>query len=105
MNITYIWHDKNIQKTKRFKEKNNKPHLKQRVIRKNSKTKKQRGISEKQQNLKSKRYKKNTTNPKKMRYKNIKIAKPKDKYMHLYNNCSLSNALNQNLNLKSHQMD
>ncbi len=48
---------------------------------------------------------KNTTNPKKMRYKNIKIAKPKDKYMHLYNKCSLSNVLNQNLNLKSHQMD
>ncbi len=72
---------------------------------KNSKTKKQRGISEKQQNLKTNGYKKNTTNPKKMRYKNSKIAKPKDKYMHLYNKCSLSNVLNQNQNLKSHQMD
>jgi hypothetical protein len=55
MNMTYIWHDKNIQKTKRFKEKNNKPHLKQWLIRKKiAKQKKQRGINEKQQNFNTK---------------------------------------------------
>ncbi len=74
-------------------------------MREKQQNQKTKGISEKQQNLKTKGYKKNTTNPKKMRYKNSKIAKPKDKYMHLYNKCSLSNVLNQNLNLKSHQMD